>query len=311
MQDNQKPAQKNGGYRRHRGHKPHNNNHSDAYVAPYAADLLAKSLSSVGIGDATLQALERAHITTVGDVCRRRMQDMYRVQNFGKRNLQELSNAMRALGVAFRPDEAEPKEDKAPAVQSKPQDKGQDRAQQPKNEQRPNKQKGQNLAPQPNKNPNKSKQAFEEITLADVFPKPKFVKGKRIEMETDRFVKFQHGGKWGFKDKNGKEVIPPIYDEVFNFKDDMACVERKQLFGYINRDNELVVPYRYECASSFSEGYACVGNDSKCGFINKQGDVVVPFIYDACTAVVDGHSHIKQDGKWGTLDLATNEIIWS
>ena len=91
----------------------------------------------------------------------------------------------------------------------------------------------------------------------------------------------------------------------------MACVERKQLFGYINRDNELVIPYRYECASSFSEGYACVGDESHCGFINKQGDVVVPFIYEACTAVVDGHSHVKQDGKWGTLDLATNDIIWS
>ena len=364
MEENQQKS--NGGNgkgnRRPRGHRPPKDN----YTPPYAPEVLATPLASLGIGDNTLQVLAAAHITTVGDVARRRAADMYRVQNFGKRNLAELGRALATVGADFRPAEA-PASQPAGQPQRQPeQPKGQnnarDRGDRNKNaapaakpngnggasrgegqgNQRPDRNKQQDRAaakngqPRPpqnasnaaqtnnnggaprgegqgkNKRKDKGNPQFDpNLTLDKIFPKPKFVRSKRIEPETDRFVKFQRGGKWGFKDKNGQEVIPPIYDEVFNFKEDMACVERKQLFGYINRENELVIPYRFETASSFSEGYACVGDEVKCGFIDKQGDIVVPFVYDACTAVVDGRSHVKKEGKWGTLILATNEIIWS
>ena len=162
-----------------------------------------------------------------------------------------------------------------------------------------------------NKRPDQRRDYDDNLTLDKVFPKPKKVRLPRIEQETDVYVKFQRGGKWGFKTKDGIEVIPPIYDEVFNFKEDFACVERKQLFGYINRQNELVIPYRYVCASSFSEGYACVSDEEKCGYINKAGEVVIPFRYEAGTAVTNGLAHVKLDGKWGTLNVATDTISWA
>ena len=317
MEENQhKPNGGNGkgNNRRYRGHRPPKDN----YTPPYAPEVLATPLAGLGLGEHTLRILEAARITTVGDVVRRRANEMYRVQNFGKRNLVELGRALVAIGVDFRPaaqptegqNAAKPSSQPQSAPTAPKQEKPAPNASRPPKGTSPSPNAGNNGAPQGKKQKNKP-QFDPNLTLDKIFPKPKYVRSKRIEPETDCYVKFQRGGKWGFKDKNGQEVIPPIYDEVFNFKEDMACVERKQLFGYINRENELVIPYRFECASSFSEGYACVGDENKCGFINKQGDVVVPFVYDACTAVVDGRSHVKKDGKWGTLDMVSGEITWS
>jgi hypothetical protein len=350
---------RNGNRNRHRQHKP---NPAASYNPPYAEEILVKTIDQIGLSEQTITVLTAAKITTVGDIARRRMSDMYRVQNFGKRHLGDVSRCIAALGVDFRPDDrvaptapkSEPSADgrmQAGEGDSRRRDKsrdrgrdGQNRAQERGNQQpnanRDNAPKGQNAerkAPNANvqrdnhdgrtaananvqrdnregkkgKNKHQAKQFDESLTLENLFPKPKMVRLPRIEQETDEFVKFQRGGKWGFRNKSGVEVIPPIYDEVFNFKEDYACVERKQLFGYINRQNELVIPYKYVCASSFSEGYACVSDEEKCGYIDKSGEVVVPFKYEAGTAVKDGLAHVKLDGKWGTLTIATNTISWA
>ena len=315
-QQRNKPAG-NSRHRRHRGGgRPRQP--EVRYDPPYAKEILDRSLADLGLREGTLTALTAAKILTVRDLAVRRLPDMYKVQSFGKKNLGEVRALMSRLGVDFRPEEPKP--------EAKPQgqdpNKGKDNRQgQPNNKQGQQQGKNRPAEPQNKQNPPKREEQRrkdkgapqereEALTLDKLYPTPKFTPSAPIPMESDRFVKFQRGGKWGFRDKSGKELIPPIYDEVFNFKDDFACVERKGLFGYINRDNELVIPYRYEVAGSFSEGLACVGNEEKCGYIDKEGNVVLPFIYDAGTAVKDGLAKIKKDGRWGTLNVATKEISW-
>ena len=128
---------------------------------------------------------------------------------------------------------------------------------------------------------------------------------------TDKYVKFNKGGKWGFTDRSGKIVIQPEYDEVFNFKEDLCCVEKDEHFGFINREGIEVIPIIYECALSFSEGFACVYKSGKCGYINKENEVVIDFSFDAGTSVENGSCHIKRDEKWGELTLSDpTNIRW-
>ncbi|HIV00864.1 MAG TPA: WG repeat-containing protein [Candidatus Stercoripulliclostridium merdipullorum] len=127
----------------------------------------------------------------------------------------------------------------------------------------------------------------------------------------DIYIKINKNGKWGFADRSGKEVIAPIYDEVFMFKEDVCCFERDELFGYIDRQgNEIIAPV-YECAASFSEGYACVFKGGVCGYIDKEGNAVIDFQYDAGTPVIDGNCRVKKNGKWGELYIdRPNEVRW-
>lgn len=119
--------------------------------------------------------------------------------------------------------------------------------------------------------------------------------------ERGQLVRICKNSKWGFVDKKGMEIVSPVYDEVFNFHEGMAGVEKNGAIGYVNEAGEEIIAPKYECGLSFSEGLASVTLNSKCGYIDKQGEVVIDFIYDAATSFSEGVAKVRQSGKWGTL----------
>ncbi|MDQ3109522.1 MAG: WG repeat-containing protein [Bacteroidota bacterium] len=108
-------------------------------------------------------------------------------------------------------------------------------------------------------------------------------KGSRYSSET-KLV----GGKWGFLDASGKEIIAPVYDYVYDFENGKAKVRSGQrifwidkdgketeapfskkekaftvfcspgFFGYIGLDGKYVIEPQYYAAKQFSEGLAAV-----------------------------------------------------
>ena len=64
----------------------------------------------------------------------------------------------------------------------------------------------------------------------------------------------------GFYDGQ-KNVIPPVYDEVFSFKEGLALVELDEKCGFIDSENNVVIPFDYEAGLSFSEGFAMAHED--------------------------------------------------
>ena len=122
----------------------------------------------------------------------------------------------------------------------------------------------------------------------------------------DKFVKISKGGKWGFADRQGKEVIKAVYDNVFYFNEELCCVEKDELFGYIDREGNEVIPIQYDCACSFSEGLACVFKRDLCGYIDKQNNVVIEFKFEAGTPFEEGAARVKKDGKWAELKLKSS-----
>ncbi len=301
------------------GHRRRENRlKEEKYIAPYSPEILSMSVEGLGLSDVTLAVLKAGKIFSVGDIAVRREREMYRIQNFGKRNLLEVSAKLRSLGVELRPERSQDEG----AVSSFYSNKRGDAKvvtntrkrrevvtrgfKEQHNTQQVNKQQVSSVSGarsgDERRQSRKSGRKWDNIySSARLFPRAPFVASPPEHMTKDIFSKMQRAGKWGFKDALGKEVIPAIYDEVFAFKEDMACVEKNGLFGYINRKNELVIPYRYLCAASFQEGLACVVLEEKCGFIDQNGDIVLPLEYDAATAFDDGISRAKKDGKWGLL----------
>ena len=326
-----------------RGHrKPQQG--APVYTPPYSEEILQMSVEGLNLSAPTLEVLQKGGIHTVGDIVKRRKNDMYKIQNFNKKRLFEVVNAITPLKVDFRPDEQQserPQQDRRddrakpqrPEQQGReaqrrdgqqgrdtqqsrtkdgqrpaPKERGQEQRRQ--SEERP--QRGEKQPQNGNKEPQqgKGKKGNNGVDFSRIFPREKLVHSPRIEPQKDRFVKFQRAGKWGFKDENGKEVIPPIYTEALNFREDMAAVEMNGLFGYINRENVLVIPYKYDTAGSFSEGWANVSLGEKCGYIDKEGKETVPFIYDAATAFTgEGYGRVKKDGRWGNI-RKNGEVTW-
>jgi len=98
---------------------------------------------------------------------------------------------------------------------------------------------------------------------------------------SDGYLATKKGGKWGFLDKAGNEVIPFRYRWVSNFKDGSAVVftgEKKA--GFIDKNGTFIIPPSFHFAKNFSEGLAAVEINNKWGYVNKKGKIVIPLIYD-------------------------------
>ena len=129
--------------------------------------------------------------------------------------------------------------------------------------------------------------------------------------------------KYGFIDKTGKEVIPMIYDQVFDFHEGLAQVSKGNAyygtdkFGFIDKTGKEVTPIIYDFVHEFHEGIAqvriedykdgyIIGN--KYGFIDKTGKEVTPTIYDFAYDFHEGLAWVEKGDKWGFIDITGKEI---
>lgn len=135
------------------------------------------------------------------------------------------------------------------------------------------------------------------------------------------------GGKDGFIDKTGKQIIPCIYGKIENFSEGIAKVivegeyrlipngpfqEVKYIgkCGFIDKTGKQIIPCMYDDAENFSEGTAKVKMGEKWGFIDKNGKQIVPCIYDQVAwRFSEGLAAVKVGGKWGFIDKKGKQII--
>lgn len=110
------------------------------------------------------------------------------------------------------------------------------------------------------------------------------------------------GGKWGFINLSGKEVIPVVFDEVSIFIDGYTKVTLDGKCGILNKKGEEVIPIIYSDTTNISEGLAGVCQDGKWGFVNTKGKKVIPFVYSEVTPFQNGKAKVCKNGKWGVID---------
>ena len=136
------------------------------------------------------------------------------------------------------------------------------------------------------------------------------------------------GGKWGFIDRNGNEIIPCKYYYTEGFSEGMAYVEIEleegRQFAYIDKTGiqrytstdtiygpREIKKYDFK---SYSHGMVGVWNNGKYGYIDKMGNVVIPFgkfdKYDDVyyESKVDLFIVMK-DWKYGIIDRNYNELV--
>jgi len=101
--------------------------------------------------------------------------------------------------------------------------------------------------------------------------------------------------KMGFKDKDGKIIIPASWDWVGEFHEGLAVVsDNKDKWGCIDIQGNLVVPCIWDTCGFFSEGLAFVEKDGKFGYINKSGEVVIPLMWYGAYPFSNGLAKVNQ-----------------
>lgn len=94
-------------------------------------------------------------------------------------------------------------------------------------------------------------------------------------------MRVKKNGKYGFLDKKLNEVVPCQYEEVADFEKGYAKVKTGGRWGFVKHDGTPVCPAIYKRVVDFSDGLAAVvGENDSLGFINREGELVIPCKFD-------------------------------
>ena len=302
---------------------------------------LVRPIEELGLSEATYNALKAGRINIIADLACRTFQQMYKIQNIGKKNCIEISKAMSKFGIDFAKDDNQNNNQPAAQNQQRGNQNGgkNDRAggnknpnQQQSKDNRDNRDKSQQGGKQfgdknnkNNKNNKKQKgesnsinealsREYAGMTIAQILmgrrQRPVVAKVERPPLTEKSLIKFCRKGKWGYKDWKGNVIVPPSYEEAFGFYEERACVEMDGKLGYIDRQNNLVIDFKYDCATSFSEGLASVTVGEKSGYIDQDGNQIVDFIYDIATPFSDGKAIVRLNDRWGVLNRENLSVFW-
>jgi len=271
--------------------KPKNNTQEDIKLN-YPSELLTIPVQEMKLSETTIALLTKNKVNVSGEIVMRTEKDMYKIQGLNKKILIEVINALKELGLELRPMIDNNQQNKQQNTKTK-EEKQQENQKQEKTEKVEKKSKFGFAEKDNQKNEQKSVE------------KPIKENSESTNNEMKKFIK---GGKWGYSLGN-KIIIPAMYDEIFTFKEELACVEVDEKCGFIDLNNNIIIPIDYDLASSFSDGLAMVCKNNKCGYINKNNELIIPFDYDAATPFEEGEAKVKKDGKWATIDKLNN-LTW-
>lgn len=119
----------------------------------------------------------------------------------------------------------------------------------------------------------------------------------------------------GYVNLSGDIVISPGYSWAWFFRDGLASVAKKidkeprSRYGIIDRNGKIVIPIIYEFIDVIHSCFFAAKKDGKWGYINEKGDVIVDYIFEApnqsvfppnvCMAVLNGKAGLLDEkGQW-------------
>lgn len=114
-------------------------------------------------------------------------------------------------------------------------------------------------------------------------------------------------GKYGFLDTTGREVLPPVLDDIDYdssfFWGNLRRVGRGGKFGFMNTyTGRLVVPIQYEGSLPNRDSVTWLKLNGKWGYVSSSGQAVIPFGYDQVSPFTEGLARVSKEGKFGHIN---------
>jgi len=144
-----------------------------------------------------------------------------------------------------------------------------------------------------------------------------------VEKEEIKLYPFKDvNGKYGYRDKDKKVIVPGKYDKAADFREERGHVVLNKKEGFIDITGREVIPVKYDYTFLyFFNGLAKVELNDKYGMIDINGKEVVPVKYDDLDMDDLYYSDeenagqayefimVKLQGKYGFVDKSNREIV--
>lgn len=123
---------------------------------------------------------------------------------------------------------------------------------------------------------------------------------------------FEDRPRYGIVEAGGAVRQPAVFSLVFppGLKTGLAPAQRDGKWGWLDREGREVLPPTYQYLWLRSDhGLAEAQRDGKWGLVDLKGKVVVEPKYDSISVVDAGFAWVKLGGKWGAVDGAGKTLF--
>lgn len=120
-------------------------------------------------------------------------------------------------------------------------------------------------------------------------------------------AKVQINGKFGFIDTKGDIVIAPVYENVTDFSNYIARIEKDGKVALMDINGRIITDW-FDRIYFFNDERAVIVQNNKWGYIDINGRLVVRPIYDRAFAYTNGKAIVVKNGKMISIDKDGNEI---
>ena len=122
-------------------------------------------------------------------------------------------------------------------------------------------------------------------------------------------ITFSHNKKWGFKDKDTREIVVPLkYDFIGKFSDDKAVIMINFKYGYVDKNGKEITRLKYDFAKESKDGYAPVKRDDKWSIVDINCSEISPFKYDSVDYFQGDFAHASINNKFVLINKKGEEI---
>lgn len=117
------------------------------------------------------------------------------------------------------------------------------------------------------------------------------------------------GGKYGFQDAEGKEIIPYIFQYAEDFEFGLSKVQANDKWGFINAQGKEVIPVKFERVGNFNGEVVPVSSNKGIAFFNREGRQVTSDEYSYFGGWQGDIGKVKSKTGMGYIDAHGVEVI--
>lgn len=127
---------------------------------------------------------------------------------------------------------------------------------------------------------------------------------------TDDFSIIVLGGKYGYINDIGEEIIPPMYDEATFFDGQFAAVKMGDKWGAIDKANGKMIDFKYTEMKAFIGKNTVVRKGKKWGIVDIEDKVIVPIKFKYLSSFNNDNVAMAKRGKtWGVINTLGETVI--
>ncbi|MBK9192219.1 MAG: WG repeat-containing protein [Crocinitomicaceae bacterium] len=148
-----------------------------------------------------------------------------------------------------------------------------------------------------------------KYNLIDTTGKKLFAQPKENTGDYSLVIAASKGGKWGFVNAAGNQVIPYTFSFANSFKGNVAIVMADPFYGLINKSGQYIIQPFYEEMSIINDTLILAKSRGNFGLLNIQGDTLLNFVYINIEPISDKIVLIEGGGEMNYFDLKEQRLL--